>query len=57
VLLSKVDKLNQAERRAGLRSANAALGGLATVQLFSAHAAIGVREAQQRLTELWNLMG
>ena len=53
VLLSKVDKLNQAERAAGLKAASAALGGLATVQLFSAHAALGVREAQERLAELW----
>ena len=53
VLLAKADKLNQAERAAGLREASAALGSLASVQLFSAHAGIGVREAQDRMAELW----
>jgi len=53
VLLSKIDKLNQAERAAALKAAAAALGGRATVQLFSAHATIGIREAQDRLAEFW----
>jgi GTP-binding protein len=53
VLLSKADKLNQAERAAGLRAASAALGSLASVQVFSAHAGLGVREAQDRLAALW----
>jgi GTP-binding protein len=53
VLLSKADKLNQAERAAGLRVASAALEGLASVQVFSAHAGLGVREAQDRLAALW----
>lgn len=54
VLLSKVDKLNQAERAAALAAACAALGDLATAQTFSAHSGLGVREAQERLTELWH---
>lgn len=54
VLLSKVDKLNQAERAAALAAARAALGDLATAQTFSAHSGLGVREAQERLTELWH---
>ena len=53
VLLSKVDKLNQAERAAALAAARTTLGERATVQSFSAHSGIGVREAQERLTELW----
>lgn len=53
VLLAKADKLNQAERAAALRAACAALGELATVQVFSAHSGLGVREAQDRLASLW----
>lgn len=53
VLLAKADKLNQAERAAALRAARAVLGEAATVQLFSAHSGLGVREAQERLTALW----
>jgi GTP-binding protein EngB required for normal cell division len=53
VLLAKADKLNQAERAAALRAAREALGELATVQVFSAHSGLGVREAQERLTALW----
>jgi hypothetical protein len=36
-----------------LRAAREALGELATVQVFSAHSGLGVREAQERLTALW----
>ena len=53
VLLSKVDKLNQAERAAAVAAARKLLGDAATVQAFSAHSGLGVREAQDRLTELW----
>lgn len=53
VLLAKADKLNQAERAAALREAQQALAGVATVQVFSAHSGLGVREAQERLTALW----
>ena len=53
VLLSKADKLNQAERAAVLREARATLGDAATVQIFSAHSGLGVREAQDRLAALW----
>jgi GTP-binding protein len=53
VLLAKADKLNQAERAAALRAAREALGEFATVQVFSAHSGLGVREAQERLTALW----
>lgn len=53
VLLSKVDKLNQSERAAAVAAARQILGEAATVQAFSAHSGLGVREAQDRLTELW----
>lgn len=53
VLLSKVDKLNQAERAAALRLAAERLAGRATVQLFSAHARLGLSEAQASLRQLW----
>lgn len=53
VLLSKADKLNQAERAALLRESRALLGDAATVQVFSAHGGLGVREAQGILTGLW----
>lgn len=52
VLLSKVDKLNQAERAAALKSLRAQLGGRASAQLFSAHDRIGVTEAQAKLQSL-----
>ena len=55
VLLSKADKLTQTERASALRDARAALSELATVQLFSAHSGLGVREAQDRLVSLWTL--
>lgn len=53
VLLSKADKLNQAERAECLRESRAALAGRATAQLFSAHSRLGVQEAQEQLTSLW----
>jgi GTP-binding protein len=53
VLLSKADKLNQAERAALLRESRALLGDAATVQVFSAHARMGVEEAQARMAALW----
>jgi GTP-binding protein len=53
VLIAKADKLNQAERATALREARAALGELATAQLFSAHSGLGVDEARDRLSELW----
>lgn len=53
VLLSKADKLNQAERAAALKEAREVLGEAATAQLFSAHAGLGVEEARERLAEFW----
>ncbi|MFM7625786.1 MAG: YihA family ribosome biogenesis GTP-binding protein, partial [Gammaproteobacteria bacterium] len=53
VLLAKADKLNQAERAALLRESRATLGDTATVQVFSAHARMGVDEAQARMEEFW----
>jgi GTP-binding protein len=53
VLIAKADKLNQAERAAALRDAQAVLGDAATAQLFSAHSGLGVIEARERLDELW----
>ena len=53
VLLAKADKLNQAERAALLRESRAALGDVATAQVFSAHSGLGVREAQGALQGLW----
>ena len=46
VLLSKADKLSRSEGRQALAAAAKALGGRATVQLFSAHARAGLDEAQ-----------
>ncbi|MDE2264159.1 MAG: YihA family ribosome biogenesis GTP-binding protein [Gammaproteobacteria bacterium] len=46
VLLSKADKLSRNEGRQVLAAAARALGGRATVQLFSAHAHAGLEEAQ-----------
>jgi GTP-binding protein len=46
VLLSKADKLSRSEGRQALAAAAQAVGGRATVQLFSAHARAGVEEAQ-----------
>jgi GTP-binding protein len=53
VLLSKVDKLNQAERAAVLKATLAQLAGRATAQIFSAHARLGLDEAQGKLRSLW----
>jgi GTP-binding protein len=53
VLLSKADKLNQAERAAVLKDSRAQLGSLASVQVFSAHSGLGVKEAQTALAALW----
>ncbi|MGA0018535.1 MAG: ribosome biogenesis GTP-binding protein YihA/YsxC [Steroidobacteraceae bacterium] len=53
VLLSKVDKLNQADRAAALKSATKRLDGRATVQIFSAHSRLGLAQAQATLQELW----
>jgi len=49
VLLSKADKLSRNEGRQVLAAATQALGGRATVQLFSAHSRAGLEEAQQVL--------
>jgi GTP-binding protein len=49
VLLSKADKLSRNEGRQVLAAAALALGGRATVQLFSAHSRAGLEEAQQVL--------
>jgi GTP-binding protein len=49
VLLSKADKLNRAEGAAVLRAAQGSLGARASVQLFSAVAGTGVKEAQDTL--------
>lgn len=50
VLLSKVDKLNRSEAAQALRSARSALGGRASVQLFSAVERTGLDEAQDLLS-------
>ncbi len=60
VLISKADKLNQSERAAAVRDANSvldatiepALRGQVTVQAFSAHEGIGLREAQSKLAAM-----
>ncbi len=60
VLISKADKLNQSERAAAVRDANSvldatiepALRGQVTVQAFSAHEGIGLREAQSKLAAI-----
>ncbi|MBV9343406.1 MAG: YihA family ribosome biogenesis GTP-binding protein [Gammaproteobacteria bacterium] len=49
VLLSKSDKLKRAEALSALATARQALGGRATVQLFSAQDGTGVSEAQDVL--------
>lgn len=49
VLLAKADKLSRAEATAALRAASAALGGRATVQLFSSLRGTGVRQAEDTL--------
>lgn len=54
VLLTKSDKLNQRERSAELREAQAALGDASgmSVQIFSAHDRLGIQPAQKRLMEM-----
>jgi GTP-binding protein len=49
VLLAKADKLTRAESLKAQAAAVAALGGHATVQLFSALRRIGIEDAQDRL--------
>ena len=49
VLLSKADKLNRSEAARTLQVATGELAGRATVQLFSATAGTGLREAQETL--------
>jgi GTP-binding protein len=52
VLLTKSDKLNQRDRAAALKDAQAALGEGMTAQLFSAVEKTGVQPAQKRLIEM-----
>jgi GTP-binding protein len=52
VLLTKSDKLNQRERAAALKEAEANLGPGMTVQIFSAQDKTGVQTAQKRLIEM-----
>jgi GTP-binding protein len=52
VVLAKSDKLNQRERSAALKEAEARLPEGMTVQVFSAHDKIGVDLAQDRLMEM-----
>jgi GTP-binding protein len=49
LLLTKSDKLNQRERAAALKTAQAQLGEGMTVQVFSSEDRTGVKEAQGRL--------
>lgn len=51
VLLSKVDKLTRSEAARALKSARAEVAEGVSVQLFSAHAGVGVAEAQGKLQE------
>jgi len=52
VLLTKSDKLNQRERAAALKAAQAVLGEKMTAQVFSALDKTGVQPAQKRLIEM-----
>jgi GTP-binding protein len=52
ILLSKSDKLTRNEQRQQLRHTQDSAEGLATVQLFSAHEALGIEEAREALREL-----
>ena len=52
LLLTKSDKLNQRERAAALKAAQASLSDGMTAQVFSAHDRIGVKEAQGRLLQM-----
>ena len=51
VLLSKVDKLTRNEAARVLQAAKAQLADGVSVQIFSAHAATGVAEAQSKLAQ------
>ena len=54
LLLTKSDKLNQRERAAALKAAQASLSDGMTAQVFSAHDRIGVKEAQGRLLQMFS---
>jgi GTP-binding protein len=54
ILLSKVDKLTRAGAAQVLREARQKVGQQVSLQLFSAHAATGVAEAQDTLTAWLN---
>ena len=51
-LLTKADKLNQRERVASLKEAQARLPEGVTSQVFSSHEGIGVETAQKRLVQM-----
>ena len=51
-LLTKADKLNQRERSASLKEAQARLPEGVTSQVFSSHEGIGVEAAQKRLLQM-----
>ncbi len=51
MLLSKVDKLTRNEGARLLKTARAQVAEEVSVQLFSAHAATGVAEAQSKLAQ------
>jgi GTP-binding protein EngB required for normal cell division len=51
-LLAKADKLNQRERSAALKEAQAQLPEGVTAQIFSAHDGLGIEPAQKRLLEM-----
>jgi GTP-binding protein len=51
VLLAKVDKLTRNEAARVLQAAKAQVAGAVSLQLFSAHAATGVAEAQGKLAQ------
>lgn len=52
VLLSKADKLPRGQQLTALREAQAALAGLGSCQLFSAHKGLGLEEARKTLRRL-----
>jgi GTP-binding protein len=56
LLLTKSDKLNQRERAAALKTAQAALSEGMTAQIFSAEDKTGVKEAQGRLLAMLSNM-
>lgn len=53
-LLAKADKLNQRERAAALKEAQARLPEVVTAQVFSSHERIGVEAAQKRLLQMFS---